>query len=160
MSESLADQVMGQLAYAKALYSRLIIIAAPPGEGKTTALQSIRDRLGVPLIDVNFALAAQLLELAGRQRSLRLPRLLSDLVSATQADVVLLDNIELLFDVTLKQDPLRLLQGLSRNRTVVAAWGGSMDGMYLYYATSGHPEYRRYPIRDFLTVGPERNRAQ
>ena len=31
----------------------------------------------------------------------------------------------LLFDARLKQDPLRCLQGLSRNRTVVAAWTGT-----------------------------------
>ena len=36
--------------------------------------------------------------------------------------MILLDNIEVIFDVALKQDPLRLLQRLSRNKTVVAAW--------------------------------------
>jgi len=47
-------------------------------------------------------------------------------VGASAADVVLLDNVEVLFDVSLKQDPLRLLQGLSRNKTVVAAWSGEI----------------------------------
>jgi hypothetical protein len=49
---------------------------------------------------------------------------LANLPAAAQAGLVLLDNIELLFDVHLKQDPLRLLQGLSRNKTVVATWNG------------------------------------
>ena len=66
-----------------------------------------------------------------------------------QADVILLDNIEVLFDVSLKQDPLRLLQGLSRNKTVVAAWSGSIDGEHMVYATPDHPEYRRYPVTRF-----------
>ncbi|MEN6474686.1 MAG: BREX-3 system P-loop-containing protein BrxF, partial [Syntrophaceae bacterium] len=46
--------------------------------------------------------------------------------AARKARVVLLDNIEILFDVSLKQDPLRLLQGLSRNTTLVAAWSGEI----------------------------------
>ena len=49
--------------------------------------------------------------------------------------MILLDNMEVIFDVGLKQDPLRLLQGLSRNKTVVAAWNGSIveeQGLYHY----------------------------
>jgi hypothetical protein len=67
--------------------------------------------------------------------------------------VILLDNIEILFDVSLRQDPLRILQGFSRNKTVVAAWDGSIDNEYIIYATPDHPEYRRYRFRDFLVVG-------
>jgi ABC-type hemin transport system ATPase subunit len=66
-----------------------------------------------------------MLDLTERQRALQLPRILAEIVGVSAADVVLLDNVEVLFDVSLKQDPLRLLQGLSRNRTVVAAWSGS-----------------------------------
>ena len=50
------------------------------------------------------------------------------------SEVVLLDNIELLFATELAQDPLRLLQSLSRNRTIVAAWPGNFDGGALTYA--------------------------
>ncbi|MEW6230654.1 MAG: BREX-3 system P-loop-containing protein BrxF, partial [Bacillota bacterium] len=90
-----------------------------------------------------------------RQRALQLPRLLSGIVNVFQTDVILLDNIEMLFDVSLKQDPLRLLQSLSRNRTVVAAWNGSVTGTYITYAAPDHPEYRRYAIHDFLIASPE-----
>ena len=69
--------------------------------------------------------------------------------------MILLDNIEILFDVGLKQDPLRLLQGLSRNKTVVAAWNGTIVEDSLTYAAPAHPEYRRYPMRDFLVASPE-----
>ena len=55
----------------------------------------------------------------------------------------------------LKQDPLKLLQGISRNKTVVAAWNGTIVDDYFTYAAPGHPEYRRYPMRDFLVVSPE-----
>ena len=59
-----------------------------------------------------------MLDLTERQRALQLPRLLSEVVNIYQSDVILLDNIEILFDVSLKQKPLRLLQDLSRNKTV------------------------------------------
>ena len=81
--------------------------------------------------------------------------LLANIVAASGAEVTLLDNIEILFDVNLKQDPLRLLQGISRNRTVVAAWNGTIEGNHLVYAIPGHTEYRRYPLQDYLIVAPE-----
>ena len=65
-----------------------------------------------------------------------------------RADVVALDNIELLFDPALHQDPLVCLQGLSRNKTLIAAWGGNYVGGVLTYAEPGHPEYRRYERPD------------
>jgi hypothetical protein len=96
-----------------------------------------------------------MLDLTERQRALHLPRLLREIVGNGDEEMILLDNIEVIFDVGLKQDPLRLLQGLSRNKTVVAAWNGSIVDDSLMYAAPAHPEYRRYPMRDFLAASPE-----
>jgi hypothetical protein len=109
---------------------------------------------GAPLVNVNLELSCRMLDLTERQRALQLPRLLGEIVSET-GELVLLDNIEILFDVRLKQDPMRLLQGLSRNKTVVAAWNGSIVDGHMTYAVPDHPEYRRYPIHDFLVASPE-----
>jgi ATPase family associated with various cellular activities (AAA) len=155
MAEQIADTLIRKIAGAAELYNRLVILVAPPGAGKTAALQAVHKRTAAPLINVNFELTRCLLEFTERQRALQVPRLLADIVSASKGDVVLLDNIEVLFDVTLKQDPLRLLQGISRNKTVVANWGGSVDNGHMIYATPDHPEYRSYPLRDFVLVKPE-----
>jgi hypothetical protein len=74
------------------------------------------------------------------------------MVRAEKSDVVLLDNIELLFAEELAQDPLRLLQALSRNRAVVAAWPGGFDGKYLTYAEPSHAEARRYQTPQAVIV--------
>lgn len=155
MGELLTDQVMRRIERAVDLYHRLIMVVAPAGAGKTTVLREVRERIHAPLINVNLDLSRRLLDLTERQRALQLPRLLLEIVTALKTDVILLDNIEVLFDISLKQDPLRLLQGISRNKTLVAAWNGSIEGDYVTYATSDHPEYRRYPLRDFLVVHPD-----
>jgi hypothetical protein len=155
MAEPLADKVIQRIDQAAELYHRLIMLVAMAGTGKTTALQDVHERTGAPMVNINLELSRRMLELTERQRALQLPRLLSEIVNAYPADVILLDNIEVLFDVSLKQDPLRLLQGLSRNKTLVAAWSGSIDGEHMVYATPEHSEYRRYPLRDFLVVSQE-----
>jgi len=155
MAEPLYDQVMQQLDQAVGLYYRLILVVAPKGAGKTMALQEVAARTGALVINVNLALSQRMLELTERQRSLRVPRLLEEIAGQTDREIVVLDNLEILFDVALKLDPLRLLQGLARQRTVVAAWNGSIEGDYMTYAAPGHPEYRKYPVRDFLVASPE-----
>ena len=155
MAEPLADQVTRKIDQVAELYHRLLMVVAPAGTGKTSALHDVHERTGAPLINVNLEISRRMLDLTERQRALQLPRLLSEIVNMYQGNVILLDNIEILFDISLRQDPLRLLQGLSRNKTVVAAWDGSIDNKHMVYATPDHPEYRRYPVRDFLVVSPE-----
>jgi hypothetical protein len=155
MAEPLANRVIRRIGQAAELYHRLVMLVAPAGAGKTAALQDVHERTMAPLVNVNLELSRRMLDLTERQRALQLPRLLAEIVGASAAEVILLDNVEVLFDVSLKQDPLRLLQGLSRNKTVVAAWSGTIDGEHMVYATPDHPEYKRYPLRDFLVVNPE-----
>lgn len=155
MAEPLAGQVVRKIKQADELYHRLILVVAPAGAGKTPALKEVQKRVGAPMINVNLDLSSRMLDLTERQRALQLPRLLREIINNAEGDVVLLDNIEILFDMSLKQDPLRLLQGLSRNKTVVAAWNGSIDGDHMIYAVPDHPEYRRYMVRDFLVTSPE-----
>lgn len=152
MAEPLADQVMRKIKQAAELYHRLMLVVAPAGAGKTTALTYVKERIGAPLVNVNLELSRRMLELTERQRALQLPRLLREIVDDAAGEVVLLDNLEILFDVSLRQDPLRLLQGLSRNKTVVAAWNGSIEKDHMTYAVPDHPEYRRYLVRDFLVA--------
>ena len=79
--------------------------------------------------------------------------LLLDQVAEEHAgEVLLLDNTEVLFSLALKQDPLRLLQGIARDRTVVAAWAGECEGESLTYADPTHTEYRRYQEPDAVIV--------
>ncbi|MDO8957957.1 MAG: BREX-3 system P-loop-containing protein BrxF [Deltaproteobacteria bacterium] len=155
MADPFADQVIKEIGQAGGLYRRLILLVGPAGSGKTKALQEVHNRQGVPLINVNLELTRRMLDLTGKQRALQVPKLLGDIIDKADGDIVLLDNIEILFDILLKLDPLRLLQNISRLKTIVAAWNGSIDKEQITYAMPDHPEYRRYPIRDFLVVNME-----
>ena len=157
MPESLADKVLARIDGADSQYHRLILVTAPSGSGKTEALCEVRESTGARIVNLNLEVARRMLELTRRERALRLPELLDEVVGRDDP-LVLLDNIEILFDASLKQDPLRLLQAVSRNRTIVATWNGKLENDYLNYAAPEHPEYRRYSreVRgDLLIVSPD-----
>lgn len=155
MTEPLADAIMQKLEQAALSYHRLILVVAPAGAGKTAALREVGVRLSVAPINVNLAVSSKMLDLTARQRTLQLSRLLTEAVDTAGTDIVLFDNLELLFDVSLQQDPLRLLQGLARHKTVVATWNGTVAAGYLTYAVPEHREYRRYPADGLLLVSKE-----
>ena len=152
LAEPLADRVIQRINETDQLYYRLALLVAPSRSGKTTVLQAVADRVGGSLINLNLELSSRMLELTERQRVLQLPRLVSEVVDKSIGELILLDNIEVLFDISLKQDPLRLLQALSRHKVVVASWNGSVINGQLIYGAPDHAEYRRYPVRDFIVI--------
>lgn len=145
------DKIKRSIQAAKGLYHRLVLLVGESGSGKTNVLRDIAEEFGAPVINVNLALSGELLELTTKQRSLRLPGILNQVADQIQSPVIL-DNLEILFDKDLQQDPLRLLQSISRNRTLVASWNGSINSGRLLYAEPGHPEYRSYDTVDALIV--------
>src|SRR5437867_1677233 len=139
-----ATKLEQAIEQAASQYFRLVVLAGAPGSGKTAALQSVAKKLGCPLVNVNLELSKRMLELTRTQRSRQVERLLKEVISDAPGDVVLLDNLEILFDTALEVAPLRLLQVSSRNRTVVASWNGSHRDGTLTYAEPGHPEYVQF----------------
>ena len=145
------DKFLSIISGATELYYRLVLLVGLSGSGKTAMLERAGGDLQSDVINVNAALSGLLLDLTAKQRILRCSHLLAQITMAA-GNPVLLDNIELLFDVQLKQDPLRLLQQLARNRSIVAAWNGVVENDKLTYAEPGRPEYRSYDAKDLVIV--------
>ena len=145
-------QLEESIQQASDQYFRLVILAGVPGSGKPAALQSIGHRLGCQVVNVNLELSKRMLELTRTQRSRQVERLLKEMIAAAPGDVVLLDNLEILFDTGLEVEPLRLLQVSSRNRTVVTTWSGTYVGGTLTYAEPGHPEFVQFKNVDAVVI--------
>jgi len=109
MAEPLSARIMRLMPQAMHMYHRLILVVAPLGAGKTAALREVAQQTGYNYINANLELSQCMLELTQRQRQLQVSGLVRDIIRTTHDPVVLLDNLEILFDVSLKLDPLRCL---------------------------------------------------
>jgi hypothetical protein len=151
------DQIRERLSGIADNYSRLVLLVGHSGSGRTTALRGLADSENAPVLNLGTEVSLRLLDLGERQRILRLPTLLEELLASFPRKLTLLDNTEVLFNPVLKQDPLRLLQRLSRDRTIVASWLGDVESSHLTYAEPGHPEFRRYSSDELLIVSLNQN---
>jgi hypothetical protein len=141
---AVADEVLTRIGQVQGLANQLVLVVGPGGSGKTRALREVAQRGSFPYVSVGTALGEALLDVPPTERPRRVASGLEDLVRDL-GPVVVLDNLEILFEPSLRVEPLSLLDAVSRSRTVVAAWSGSLTGTTLTYAESGYPEYRAYP---------------
>ena len=150
MKESVRLAIKEAISNAPAMYSRLILLVGPSGTGKTQALQEISAEYGKKILNINLSMSKALLEVPIQRRQSRVQHIFNDVIRGFLGDedpqtaIILLDNLEILFDKDLKQDPLLLLLRESRNYTIVASWNGYWVNQRLTFAISGHPEYRFY----------------
>jgi hypothetical protein len=142
------DRLVGDVA---ALHSKLIVIAGASGAGKSALLANLGGRHDAPVLNVGSELGRRLAARPVKQRALAVPTLLRDLADEHAAkDILLLENIEILFDHMLRLDPLDLLKQLARSRRVVAVWPGELRDGRLIYAEMGHPEHQDYGLEGLV----------
>jgi len=102
-------------------------------------------------VNINLELSSRLLEYSIKHRPLKVAEIMAEIMEPLPAPVFL-DKLDILFEPSLQTDPMALLQSLSRSKTIIAFWSGSLKDNKLYYAEPGYPEYRSYYVQDFVAI--------
>ncbi|WP_400166414.1 BREX-3 system P-loop-containing protein BrxF [Fidelibacter multiformis] len=151
MTDIKVNQIIRFLNTSEDLYHHLVFLVGESGSGKTFLLRETSNYFKTSIINVNLSVSKALLDLTPKQRSLKVPEILSGIIEDASSPAIL-DNLEILFDNDIKQDPFRLLQHLSRRYTILASWNGSVENGRLVYAKPGHPEFREYNPEDIQLI--------
>lgn len=130
------------------LHSKLVLLIEFPGTGKPKAfLHALAKKKNVVPLNIGAELGRRLAGLPQRQRRLQTTTFLRELADQhATGDLLLLENIELLFDRSLQLDPLDLLKRHAHVKRVVAVWPGELRDGRLTYAEMGHPEHQDYSL--------------
>ncbi len=127
--------------------TKLVLLIGPPRSGKSNLLGQLAARRQMRVLSIGAALGRELLTVPSTRRHLQAADMLKDLADDFASHgLLLMDNIELLFDRTLQLSPLDLLKRHAHARRVVAVWPGDLREDRLSYATTGHPEHQDYGI--------------
>ena len=68
------NEVKAQLAAAREMYYRLVLLVGPARSGKTSMLKSIAASESAPLVNVGLELSNRMLEVAEAQRAIETPK--------------------------------------------------------------------------------------
>ena len=129
------------------LHSKLILLIGAPRTGKSLLLNALATKRQIKPLNVGVQLGNRLTNIPCKQRQLQTNAIFRELADQyAHGDLLLIDNIELLFDRTLKLNPLDLLKRQAHARRVVAVWPGEIGNGRLTYAEIGHPEYQDYGL--------------
>ncbi|MFN3163022.1 MAG: BREX-3 system P-loop-containing protein BrxF [Pseudohongiellaceae bacterium] len=135
------------LTEIRSLQSQLVLLVSSPGGGKTELIRQLGINNEMKVVNVGAVLGKMLVSVPKRRRPILTSVKMREIAEwYANGDLLLLDNIELLFDQTLKLDPLDLLKQHAHSRRVVVVWPGELVGGRLIYAQMGHPEYQDYGL--------------
>ena len=132
----LADAVSA----ADTAYYGLVLLVGQHGSGKSRVLRAAAASEW-PVVNLGVELTQALVSLPESRRSLAVSGVLEGLVASRQAPVVALDDIEVLFEPSLRLQPLELLKQISRTTVLVVAWPGTLDRDRLTFGEPGRPEH-------------------
>ncbi len=132
--------------------SKLILLVSPLHIGTTALLLAFAKHVGARILNVGSEVGRRLAVVPEKQRPLQAIAALRELADEySKDDLLLIDNIELLFDPTLQLNPLDLLKRQAGNRRVIAIWPGELHDGRLTYADMGHPEHQDYSVDGLVT---------
>lgn len=120
-------------------YCRLLLITGD-SDDKSAILTQLWGESVKP-IRLSKVLSDLIYELSPRQRTMTVSNYFSGLLSNTH--IVYLTDIEILFDETLRINPVSILKDAARNGALIVNWPGKIDiktGL-LTYAIPEHNEY-------------------
>lgn len=143
---NLSDKLQREIEEIRGQRYQLLII---PQNGEFSIdIRHALKQMNIPILNLNLILSSQLKDLPPFKRPIAVRPTLQKALAEEAGDIICLEKIEYLFDPELKQDPLRLLAGLSGNKVILLFWPGEIKEDRLIYATAGHPEF--YEAEDFI----------
>jgi hypothetical protein len=100
-----------------------------------------------PSVSIGNVVATALLPLSTSERPHGVQQAFASAIDAYIPGPIVCTDIDLLFEPSLRLDPLRLLRDASRRATLIVLWPGTTNRMYLSYATSDppHAHHRSWP---------------
>lgn len=105
----------------------------------------------ISFVNLSKVLARKLVSLSIRERVRRLEAEV-DKIAHDCGSSVWLSKLDVLFEPALDNDPMRLLKGIAKSKTVVAIWPGEITETSVVYSKPGKPDYKTYPLKELNDI--------
>lgn len=132
---------------------KLVLLVGKPGSGKSKLLRELATVRGWEYLNCRAFLTDELLEMVPKVRAIEAPHLIEKKLKQIRAEVIVLDDMQVLFAPVLQVDPLELLRHLARTYSMVAAWPGEFRDEKLHSAAqAGQSAGREYDANGLTII--------
>ena len=147
-----AAELGDSLAAAMNEHFRMIWVAGGTAADRSAILGTLADVKKCPFLDVGKRLSAAMIEIPSSLRAAAAENAFFDMLLSGGGNVLCLDHLEILFEVSLMLNPIELVKNYSRRFLLVASWPGSLSSDALIYGPEDHPAHVKILRRDLECV--------
>lgn len=127
---------------------QILFIVGAPGSGKSAILRGLGERENWQYIEAKELLNEAILEVPREMRPEKAEELLMLEINRKDAEVVIIDSIDILFAPILNLEPVEMLKKISQEHPLVIGWKGQLNEDVLYLEHNNNPRYYEHPVKN------------
>lgn len=134
-------EIQADVSRASGEHFRLVWVAGGTALERSALLRVLAEVEDGALIDVGKKLSTALIEIPVPLRTASVAECFAACMGESPSAVTCLDHLEILFEPSLRLNPVSLVQGASRRNVLVAAWPGLAETGRLTFGSIDHPAH-------------------
>jgi hypothetical protein len=151
LSEKVAE-LQADVARARREHFRLVWVVGGGSWERTTLLRAFAEADDGEFVEVGKKLSGSLLEVPAPLRTASVEECFAAGLAESPDDVTCLDRLEILFEPSLRINPVSLIKGTSRHSVIVAAWPGTVGQGCLVFGPAEHPSHFRIADQELESI--------
>lgn len=148
LSEQVTE-LQAQAARASVEHHRLVWVAGGSSLERSSLLKALAETEDGAFVEIGKILSSAIIEIPAPLRPASVEECFAAILSERPAPVVCLDHLEILFESSLRLNPVELIKGASRHRLLVASWPGTTQGNRFCFGPDDHPAHLELSEQDF-----------
>jgi hypothetical protein len=134
-------ELQADIARARSEHYRLVWLAGGTDSERSSLLRALAETEDGVFVEVGKRLSAALLEVPAPLRTASIEECFTACLGGSSCPVTCLNHLEILFDPSLRINPVTLVKRASRHSLLVAAWPGLTKDGQLTFGSPDHPAF-------------------
>jgi hypothetical protein len=145
-------ELQADLGRASSEHYRLVWLAGGTDSERYALLRALAETEDGVFVEVGKKLSAALLEVPAPLRTASVEECFAACLGESSGFVACLNHLEILFDPSLRINPVTLVKRASRHALIVAAWPGSTKDGQLTFGSPDHPAFMEPSKQDLESI--------
>lgn len=149
LTEQLLQHVQNACLEAEYRSFKLVLVTIPKELHREIEAEILNN--SIFFVNLSKELARKLVSLSIKDRVRRLEAEVDNIANDCGSSIWL-TKLDVLFEPTLENDPMRLLKSIAKSQAVVAIWPGEITETSVVYSKPGKSDYKTYSLKELNDI--------